>query len=229
MYIWQRMMSKRKRKQKTGICALCGTTGTVTREHVPPKNLFLKPRPTNTITTDLCEKCNHSFHLDDEYFRVFIAAGAQPGTKLWQLWDKKVVGSSFTRSGGLKGRLNDDHQLLRQHAESHPLWLYNGGIAPKEWLPIVQPFDTDRVNAVVEKIVRCLYFHHFGAPLEVVVKVDPSPLSDETWRQTFDNRSGEVGHNKEFVYRFQHNEYNKTIWRLIFYEHHAFTVRATVT
>lgn len=98
----------RRIRKRLGVCAICGADGEVNREHVPPRNLFLKPRPTNTITVDLCPSCNHGYHLDDEYFRVYVAADAQPGTRLMELWKKKVVDSSFARSGGLKGALKDE-------------------------------------------------------------------------------------------------------------------------
>src|SRR5262245_50842295 len=104
------------KQKKMGQCALCGGgTLPVTREHVPPKNLFLAPRPRNTITVPVCKLCNHGYHLDDEYFRVYVAAGAEPGTRQWRLWKQKVVGSSFVRGGGLKGRLNDDHATVVHH------------------------------------------------------------------------------------------------------------------
>jgi len=70
---------------KVGRCALCGETRPVTREHVPPKGLFLPPRPRNTITVPVCGPCNHGYHLDDEYFRTFVAALAEPKTTLWRL------------------------------------------------------------------------------------------------------------------------------------------------
>ena len=145
---------------------MCANVGEVNREHVPPKNLFLKPRPTNTITVDLCVTCNHGYHLDDEYFRVYIAAGATPGTKLMDLWTQKVVGSSFVRGGGLKGRLNHDYELLQEHARNEPLQLYDGGTVPTELMPLVQGFDAARINAVVDKITRCLHMHDTGNRLQ---------------------------------------------------------------
>lgn len=217
------MTGKRK---KTGICALCASNGLVTKEHVPPKNLFLKPRPRNTLTVGLCAHCNHSFHLDDEYFRIYVAAVASPGTALWRLWKEKVVGSSFRRGGGLKARLSDDRDLIVKHHQSQPLKTYNGQKIPNELLPRVQPFDANRINSVVTKIVRCLHFHHQRTPLgpQSQIDVDIAPISNETWRKTLMGRSGEVGLNNEFVYRFDNLASGMTVWVLLFYERHAFTV-----
>lgn len=210
---------------KTRECALCGKRGPLTREHVPPRNLFLKPRPQNTITVPLCSTCNGSYHLDDEYFRVYITAGANPGTPMARLWKEKVVGSSFKRSGGLRGKLQDEYNLVRGHAEMHPLRFTDGEKVPKYLLPLVQPFDATRVEGVVEKIVRCLHYHHRGARLSGTVEVESTVLSEEQVRRTFEERTGEVGHQNEFVYRVQGTSSNQEVWTLIFYEHKAFRIR----
>ena len=189
------------KQRKIGQCALCAKTRPVTREHIPPKNLFLTPRPTNSITVPVCELCNHSYHLDDEYFRVYVAAGAEPGTRLWRLWKEKVVGSSFARGEGLKGRLNDDHAtILDQHQHVERLQTFDGQDVADELLPVVQPFDATRINAVVEKIVRCLHFFLSGTPLSPSARldVDISPLSATDLRALFEKRTGYVGNYNEF-------------------------------
>lgn len=192
---------------------------------MPPRNLFLDPRPANTITVDVCPSCNHDYHLDDEYFRVYVAAGARSGTRLMELWKKKVVNSSFARGGGLKGRLKDERENVQEYARQNPLQLFGGGNLPPVLLPLVQGFDASRIVRVVEKIVRCLHLHHVGSVLAGNLDVDVAPLSKRQWQEVFEERSGEVGHQNEFVYRFNTSESGAEIWRLIFYEHHAFTVR----
>jgi len=47
-----------KRKNKIGICVYCGKKLPLTKDHIPPKNLYSKPRPSNLITVPCCEKCN---------------------------------------------------------------------------------------------------------------------------------------------------------------------------
>jgi len=46
----------------------------VTRDHVPPKNLFAKPRPSDLITVPSCLKCNGEFGKDDEQVRNIITS-----------------------------------------------------------------------------------------------------------------------------------------------------------
>lgn len=217
-------MVKRKR---TGQCALCGETHPVTREHVPPKNLFLAPRPTNTITVPVCEPCNHGYHFDDEYFRIYVASGAEPGTRQSRLWNEKVVGSSFVRGGGLKGRLNDDHTaVVHHHRTVEPLRTLDGEVVDEKLLPQLQPLDESRINAVIEKIVRCLHFFVEGLPLPRSAKlaVDSSPLEDADLHALFHQRTGHVGVHDEFIFRRGQSEAAAWRWLLAFYVHHTFAV-----
>lgn len=70
------------------ICIYCSATNLIpTRDHVPPKCLFPKPRPLNLVTVPACPTCNQSFKLDDEYFRLMVAGEAAyrdpVATRLW--------------------------------------------------------------------------------------------------------------------------------------------------
>jgi hypothetical protein len=61
-----------KQKSYIGTCVFCGATGDVTDDHVPPKPIFAKPRPSDLITVPGCEECDHGWSLDDEYFRTAL-------------------------------------------------------------------------------------------------------------------------------------------------------------
>ena len=216
------------RQKKVGVCALCGQTLQVTREHVPPKNLYLPPRPRNTITVPVCEPCNHGYHLDDEYFRVYVAAGAKPDTRLARLWKEKVVGSSFLRGGGLEGRLNDDQdKVIRHHLTVEPLRTFDNKILGDKWLPLVLSFSASRIEAVVEKIVRCLHFALYGTPLlkHTRLDVDITPLSPDDLQLLYDQRTGEVGDFEEFVFRREDTDHGFSRWLIAFYGLHTFTVK----
>lgn len=212
--------------KKVGLCVLCGENRPVTREHVPPKNLFLPPRPKNTITVPVCDKCNHSYHLDDEYFRIYVTVGAEPGTRLERLWKEKVVNSSFERSPRLKGRLNDDRAMLPAHHEREPLCQNDGEVVPDELLPLIQPFDALRIEAVVEKIVRCLHFSLTGRrlPSAIILAIEEAYLSKSEEEKLYSNPTGCVGYNDEFVFLHEHINDEAYLWRLGFYRHRSFTV-----
>jgi len=55
-----------------GVCTYCGETKWVSADHVPPKNLFPKPYPTDMWTVPACDDCNQGFSKDDDYFLIFV-------------------------------------------------------------------------------------------------------------------------------------------------------------
>jgi hypothetical protein len=54
----------------TDKCFLCGATDNLTRDHIPPKGLFPKPRPSNLYTAPCCGPCNNGASQEDEYLRM---------------------------------------------------------------------------------------------------------------------------------------------------------------
>ena len=83
-------------------CYLCTSTKNLTKDHIPPKNLFPSPKPTNLITVWCCKKCNEKFSLIDESFRVFTSSVINRSKSGTRIWDEKVMESSFKRSPKLK-------------------------------------------------------------------------------------------------------------------------------
>lgn len=67
-------------------CYLCGGSAG-TRDHIPPKGLFPRPRPSNLHTLPCCEGCNNRASGDDEYFRLAVSSLTNrnvAGSKSWQ-------------------------------------------------------------------------------------------------------------------------------------------------
>lgn len=59
----------------------------MTRDHIPPKGLFPRPRPSNLHTLPCCEPCNNRASADDEYFRLAVSSLINrnvAGSKSWQ-------------------------------------------------------------------------------------------------------------------------------------------------
>lgn len=83
-------------------CYLCNSTENLTKDHIPPKNLFPSPKPTNLITIWCCKKCNGKFSLIDESFRVFTSSVINRSRSGEWIWNNKVMDSSFKRSPKLK-------------------------------------------------------------------------------------------------------------------------------
>lgn len=83
-------------------CYICGSTESLTKDHIPPKNLFPSPVPTNLVTVSCCKKCNGEYTLIDESFRVFVSSTLNRSKAGLWIWDNKVMSSSFRRSPKLK-------------------------------------------------------------------------------------------------------------------------------
>lgn len=83
-------------------CYICGSTKDLTKDHIPPKNLFPFPKPTNLATALCCKRCNEEYALIDESFRVFVSSTLNRSKAGQWIWDNKVMGSSFRRSPKLK-------------------------------------------------------------------------------------------------------------------------------
>ena len=91
-------MARRRRKRSTkryGECVYCGSVGETTDDHIPPENLFSKPRPSNLIKVPSCFPCNNGFSKDDEYFRLMVIMRNDIGshaeyTRLWPVVYKSL-------------------------------------------------------------------------------------------------------------------------------------------
>ncbi len=81
-------------KKGEDLCVICNVRIATSDDHIPPKNLFPKPRPNNLITVRACDICNGGSSKNDELFRVYLVleekVAALPQTK-------KLI-DSFSRS-----------------------------------------------------------------------------------------------------------------------------------
>ena len=124
-------------------CYLCGSTEKLTREHVPPRGLFPKPKPGNLLTVPCCLPCNNKASRDVEYFRLatstLINKNAQ-GTRAW----KRVVSSTIP-----SGRIQDLIEVLRKRARPTRLHTSTGIVDAMQFV-----FDAERINRILVSITR---------------------------------------------------------------------------
>jgi hypothetical protein len=138
-------------------CVYCAVRDAETWDHVPPRNIFPPPRPSNLITVPSCVECNTGSSRDDEYFRYVLsmsdATGSNPQAALAR--------ESSTRS------------LLRPEANGYR----------RAMMALTQPIEIrsptgiilgtrlgyqvqyERIFRVVRRVVRGLFFHIAGYPL----------------------------------------------------------------
>jgi len=161
------MKSKRKHQQKKGTCAYCGKEAFVSDDHIPPKNLFAHPRPSNLITVPSCKKCHDNTSKDDEYFLHILSirmdVHEHPDAK--QNW--KAIFESLRRLSNYKyvKYLFNERRKVDLFSRSG---LYIGDT-------IAVKFDMDRLCKVVNRIIKGLFFLHMGAiiPAEYTITIYP--------------------------------------------------------
>ena len=86
-------------------CYLCDTDQNLTREHIPPRCLFPKPRPSNLHTVACCFDCNNSASQDDEYFRLVTSMYVNGNAKAKAAW-ARVVESTIPK-GRIRSRVSE--------------------------------------------------------------------------------------------------------------------------
>jgi len=138
-------------------CTYCGRTGELTRDHIPPKNLFPKPRPSNLITVPCCETCNASFSRDDEHFRTIVACTEETAQhpEAQKLWEQRIL-SQLHRTGG-----SAPHELIKQSFGSDATNVTEFQIHEAEV----------RIAGVLVRIVKGLHFFEMGVSLPISCEV----------------------------------------------------------
>ncbi len=143
-------MKSGKKKEKW-LCIYCGKIKEITKDHVPPKNLFPKPRPSDLITVPSCVKCNKDTEKDEDYFRatfMFSNAGISPVGK--KLWDQKLD-KMYKKNLGLRRKIAQDFKVVNLVTQSGLYIRRQTASFP----------DSVRLENVVCKIVKGLYYHEY--------------------------------------------------------------------
>jgi hypothetical protein len=145
-------------------CAYCGSKEDLNTDHIPPRNLFPRPRPSNLICVSACPRCHKNTSLDDEYFRMKLCLkddiGELPTARA--NWDAIFRSLRRSQARGLKQSFLNDIREVNARTPS--------GLHLRKHLA----FDVDlaRIRKVVRRIVRGLYFAEAGTPLGSGAEVD---------------------------------------------------------
>ena len=139
------------------MCAYCGSTDNLTKDHVPPKNLFPEPRPLDLITVPACKRCHSRTSKDDEYFRLKICMSNDV---------KSHPAASTVLDTVFRSLLRSDAAGLRKQVLSDVRWV-NLRTTSGLYIGRRLGYDVDlnRIRCVVERTIRGLYFEEFGKPL----------------------------------------------------------------
>lgn len=151
-------------------CIYCGARPAETKDHIPPKNLFSKPKPNNLITVPCCNDCNKSFKKDEDLFCSWVLFGdsgvTQEGKRIWG----QKLRRTFKKDAGLAGQIVKSFCQVDVFA---PEGIYIGrrlgvGIDPR------------RRDNVVKKIVRGLFWEEYKdrIPSDSVIEIIRCQKSD---------------------------------------------------
>jgi len=151
-------------------CIYCGATDKLTKDHVPPRNLFPSPQPSNLITVPSCEACNANASKDDEYFRLIITMRRDPGNHAQV---RKLLPAVF-RGLEKPEKLRFTRAFLKGLKRSEVVT--QGGI----YLGTAPTYDVDlsRLDRVVQRTVLGLFYHESGRRLSPTHEIN-SYLPDE--------------------------------------------------
>jgi hypothetical protein len=211
------------KKKRTGICVYCGRRRRLTRDHIPPKNLFPKPLPVDLITVPSCTECNNEAAKDDEYFRMVVVMREDAGRHLeaQRAWGTVFRSLQRPEAVGLKTSLL---RSLRPVSLRSPSGLYLG------YKP-GYTVDLDRLNRVATRIVKGLFFHERGYRLPDTHRafglVDPRLIPDEqgvkstaTVLAALQTQQARTVGNGVFSYKFlfTEDESDSSVWLMSFYE-----------
>ena len=196
------------------MCVYCGSRQATTIDHIPPRAIFPKPRPDDLVTVPSCFPCNNQSSKDDEEFRTFISIRAgNTDRPARELWERGLI-PTLRHNERLRSSILDrakDFQLTT------PAGIVLGNVKGL-------PLRAAPHRRVLERIVRGLYFHHFGEPLHSSTSVEANPVTG------FDGEHlailqtlplARIGGGR-FAYRFAraHDSPQDSIWAMAFYGRH---------
>jgi hypothetical protein len=130
------------------VCVLCGERPATSKEHIPPKSIFLES-PKEYLSVPACDKCNNSTKLEDEYLRQ-VMAGAGWTEEALKVWRQKVKPKFLDHTGTRIG--------LRNSLARGSIAVPNVGRVNVDILKA----DAARIQTSVRKMVWGLYWFHTG-------------------------------------------------------------------
>jgi hypothetical protein len=221
-------MSAFREPRLTATCVFFGSKGPLNDDHVPPKTLFPKPRPSNLIKVPSCITSNWGASKDDEYFRLVISmrhdTGDHPAVKA--ILPSVYRSLEKTKKRGFREALfNSMKDIDIVTADGIYLGTATG-----------YNVDLRRLDSVAARITAGLYFHEFGTPVSENVRIKVYALDGvdanssaklqltEISKKVIKSSQPRIFGDNVFVYWYQAAQNNTamTVWGLAFYERFLF-------
>ena len=198
------------------LCCLCGIRPATTKDHIPPKCIFPSPRPVDIITVPACEECNEGTSAIDEEFRVFVSMFAGKRTaEAERLWENQTLST-----------VKKNRRLLDKATSA----CQPGYITSKHGI-ILGTVDLvvwdDSMSQIIDKMIRGLYFYHFGQILADRVDITVKQVNILTMNDIERNNLRECLKplpcnyvaDGQFLYRYARANDNplRSVWFFIFH------------
>ena len=137
-------------------CTYCDNPAD-TKDHIPPKCLFPKPRPSSLITVPSCSNCNKSYSKDDEYLRDVLSFREELSDNPFIMQLNNAINRRLDPSRS-EGYFNYIHRRMAEEAVRTEAGIYLG---------IKATFyeDLSRIERVLERMTKGLYRHCTGNKL----------------------------------------------------------------
>lgn len=181
------------------LCGFCGKEYATTKDHIPPKSIFPKPRPLDLITIPSCRKCNNGSAILDEKFKAYLGLHvAQSGE----------TGKNFfnTSLRTIKYNLKLKREIF---SNTKPIGNQVGVL-----------WDSDAHDQTIEKVIRGLFYYHYGKVIGDKAKVDAHWYKNPPKLNFVPNKESIAG--GLFVYQHAKAEDTEfeSIWLFEFYGGH---------
>ena len=210
-------------------CLYCGSQEDLDNDHVPPKCIFPKPRPTGLVEVRACRKCNGGASKDDEHFRMMLCLSQDIGEtpEAQKNWAPIFRSLKRPQARGMMKALLGSIRPVRAMS-----W---GGVHLGTRMGF--KVDLTRINRVIERTVRGLYFKEMNQRLpegyDVTVFCDETLINElpvilnklqETLIIPLAAAPPKIIAPNIFFYRVLIAEDNPaaTAWALTFYERKSF-------
>jgi len=159
---------------KSKLCALCCSFKAKTKDHIPPKSIFKKPRPTNLITVPSCNACNNEASKNDEYFLHFLTTSISPEEHS----DIKYLLQNKTIAAIKRDEAKTYRKYFLESFSYENAFSKSGKFLGK--VPI-RKIEANRVLDVVKRIGKGLYYHIKGKPIPVNANMEVSMLESDNF------------------------------------------------
>lgn len=217
-------MSKSKKKSKHRLrikqwitdgrpYVICSRHKAIDSDHVPPKNIFLRPRPNNLVTVPACQNCNNNTSQIDEEFRAYLSlrVGIQ-SQESYDYWTKAALPTIQTNKRLKRQIIGSTKQV--------DFYSLHGSYVGKAHLAL---WEAEKHDLIIEKTVKGLYWEHYNEILGSEIKLDIGwliGLNDEIKRIISQFHMKRIGDAFTYAYHRANDEPLVSAWLLEFYGTH---------